>query len=106
MNGQPRLWRFRKGRYRTTTLDQQYGEDLSMAELKRLHFIKRQLINSGGAICGVCGKPITDMKDCTIDHIKPLSKGGMTTIENCQLAHFKCNQLKGNKEEKYGKDIS
>lgn len=106
MNGQPRLWRFRKGRYRTTTPGQQYGEDISVAETKRLQFIKRQLINSGGAICGICGKPITDMKDCTIDHIRPLSKGGMSTIENCQLAHSRCNLLKGNKEEEHGKDIS
>ena len=61
-------------------------------------FIKRQLINSKGAICALCGKPITNMKDCTIDHIIPISKGGLTTIENCQLAHLKCNQARGSKE--------
>ena len=60
------------------------------------NFIKRQLINSKGAVCALCGKPITDMKDCTIDHIKPISKGGLTTIENCQLAHKLCNVKKGN----------
>ena len=67
---------------------------LGIREVKARQFIKRQLINSKGAICGICGKPITNMKDCTIDHIIPVSKGGQTTIDNCQLAHFWCNQEK------------
>ena len=62
-------------------------------------FIRKQLINSKGAVCALCGKPITNMKDCTIDHIIPISKGGLTTIENCQLAHFKCNQERGNDQQ-------
>lgn len=61
-------------------------------------FIKKQLINSKGNICALCGKPIEDMKECTIDHIIPVSKGGLTTVENCQLAHKKCNTIRGNKE--------
>lgn len=65
-------------------------------DMKCRQFIKNQLINSKGAVCGICGKPIENMKDCTIDHIIPISKGGQTTLENCQLAHFKCNQDKGN----------
>lgn len=65
-------------------------------ERKELQFIKRQLINSKGNICALCGKPIEDKKDITIDHIIPLSKGGLTTFDNCQLAHFSCNQKKGN----------
>ena len=60
-------------------------------------FIRKQLIDSKGNICSICGKPITNMKDCTIDHIKPVSKGGLTTIENCRLAHYECNRLRGNK---------
>lgn len=71
-------------------------EEEGLRDRKQVQFIKRQLINSGGAVCAICGEPITDMKDCTIDHIKPRSKGGMTTIDNCQLAHFKCNLKKGN----------
>lgn len=59
--------------------------------------IKNMLINSKGAICGICGKPITDMKDCTLDHIIPLSRGGRTSLENCQLAHSWCNKKKGSK---------
>ena len=63
-------------------------------------FIRKQLINSKGAVCSICGKPIKNMKDCTIDHIIPVSKGGLTTIENCRLAHLKCNQLRGNDIDK------
>lgn len=68
----------------------------SIKDMKERQFIKRQLINSKGAICALCGKPIEDMKECTIDHIIPVSKGGLTTLDNCQLAHQKCNLLKGN----------
>lgn len=70
--------------------------DSTFDDWKSRKFIKKQLINSKGNICAICGKPIENMKDCTIDHIIPVSKGGMTTVENCQLAHTKCNQLKGN----------
>lgn len=63
--------------------------------LKTKHFIKNQLINKNGPVCAICGGEIVCMKDCTIDHIRPISKGGLTVIENCQLAHRKCNQEKG-----------
>jgi 5-methylcytosine-specific restriction endonuclease McrA len=34
----------------------------------------------------------------TIDHIVPVSKGGDDTRANVQLAHFRCNSVKGNRE--------
>lgn len=68
----------------------------SIKETKEIQFIKRQLINSKGNICELCGKPIDNMKDCTIDHILPISKGGLTTIDNCRLAHRECNLIRGN----------
>ena len=33
----------------------------------------------------------------SIDHILPLSKGGTHTWDNVQLAHFRCNTMKGNR---------
>jgi 5-methylcytosine-specific restriction endonuclease McrA len=78
------------------------GSKSDFAEWKYQKAIKKQLINSKGAICGICGKPIEDMKHCTIDHIIPLSKGGMTTLENCQLAHVWCNKRKGSRVWKKG----
>ena len=66
-----------------------------LKERRAKQFIRKQLINKNGAVCAICGKPIETMKDCTIDHIIPISKGGLTTIENCQLAHKNCNVTKG-----------
>ena len=70
----------------------------AIKETRSKQFIRKQLINKNGAICSLCDKPIETMKDCTIDHIVPISKGGLTAIENCQLAHRSCNLSKGNKE--------
>lgn len=67
-------------------------------ESKELKFIKKQLINSKGNICAICGKSIDNMKDCTIDHIRPISKGGLTTVDNCRLAHSYCNKKRGNSD--------
>lgn len=36
------------------------------------------------------------MKDITFDHYIPLSRGGLDELENYRLAHFSCNQMKGN----------
>jgi 5-methylcytosine-specific restriction endonuclease McrA len=47
--------------------------------------------------CALCGEQILTMKDATIDHIVPLSKGGINSVGNMQLAHLKCNLEKGNK---------
>lgn len=66
------------------------------AERKEIKWLKKQLINRDGNICQICGKEILNMKDCTIDHIIPISKGGLTELNNCQLAHMKCNLDKGN----------
>lgn len=70
----------------------------SIKETRSKQFIRKQLINKNGAICSLCDKPIETMKDCTIDHVVPISKGGLTTIDNCRLAHRNCNLSKGNKE--------
>mgnify|MGYP002740105201 CR=1 FL=1 len=73
------------------------GSKRDWKEWKYQKAIMNQLINSKGAICGICGKSIGNMKHCTVDHIIPISKGGQTTLENCQLAHVWCNRKKGNK---------
>lgn len=57
--------------------------------------IKKQLIQRDGLVCGICGKPIASYRECTVDHITPKARGGATTLANCQLAHFYCNQKKG-----------
>ena len=50
--------------------------------------------------CGLCGFPVRSNAEPawrgTLDHIVPLSLGGLHREENVQLAHFVCNAIKGN----------
>ena len=70
-----------------------------------------RLMERDGGICQICGEEV-DINDGwfdtnghfhigrfypTVDHIIPLAKGGMTTWDNVQLAHMKCNSAKGDK---------
>lgn len=59
--------------------------------------------------CALCGKPmfrnrfdapharIWAKQRATLDHIIPRSKGGSDASENLQLAHARCNKIKGNR---------
>ena len=51
--------------------------------------------------CQICGNSIFKEKNLLleIDHIKPLSKGGITSEENLQTLCWKCNRTKGTKYE-------
>lgn len=49
-------------------------------------------------ICKLCNQEINRLKDSSVDHIIPISKGGpVSDFRNLQLAHKSCNQLKGDK---------
>ena len=87
--------RKKKHRVPKNRVAQSYRNSLNYIEHQQVKFIKKQLINNGGAICGICGKPITNMKDCTIDHIKPRAKGGTTTMDDCQHESGECKWKKG-----------
>lgn len=53
-------------------------------------------------ICGICGKKVNKdlyyphLLSPSLDHIKPLSLGGLHENKNCQLAHLRCNCSKRN----------
>ena len=47
--------------------------------------------------CFYCRKPLP-LKEATLDHVVPVSKGGRTTIGNSVIACVKCNLEKGNKD--------
>lgn len=57
-----------------------------------------------GYICQLCGTPVdARLKwphpySVSLDHIVPLSLGGMHSYDNVQCAHLRCNCQKGNKE--------
>ena len=46
-------------------------------------------------ICVYCGV-VLSLRDSTLDHIVPISKGGKTEWKNSGLACTRCNSLKGN----------
>ena len=46
-------------------------------------------------ICSLCSLPV-ERVDASIDHVIPLSKGGLHSPDNVKLAHRKCNSKKGN----------
>lgn len=54
----------------------------------------RELFKRGGKRCGICGERIS-LAEVTIDHIIPLSKGGLHSYANCQPSHERCNLDKG-----------
>jgi len=57
---------------------------------------KRHLLRQSTK-CSLCGDHITDMKDASVDHIIPKSRGGSDALDNLQIAHRSCNEQKGNR---------
>ena len=45
-------------------------------------------------MCGICTKAVDPATDWEIDHIIPISKGGLHAYANVQLSHRKCNRAK------------
>lgn len=45
--------------------------------------------------CALCGRPL-EFSNMTLDHIKPLSRGGKDCLENIQATCMPCNTFKGN----------
>lgn len=46
-----------------------------------------------GWTCGICGQPVT-RDDASLDHVRPMSKGGPHTYANTQCSHLMCNIIK------------
>lgn len=70
-----------------------------------------KLIERDNHICKLCGREVNESDYVyvgdtfiagndypSIDHIKPLSKGGVHQWDNVQLAHRLCNSIKNNRE--------
>ena len=65
-----------------------------MAKARRKKWIE-ELINRDGLICSLCKKPFLESEMITLDHKKPKSKGGSSSLNNLSLAHNYCNSVKG-----------
>lgn len=64
------------------------------------HVAMNDIYLRDGGKCQICGKRVDrklippNMMSATLDHIIPLSKGGLHEPNNIQLAHFICNSKK------------
>ena len=58
-----------------------------------LTFFKEELIEKNGAYCEMCGQTDVPLQ---VDHIVPISKGGLNEISNMQLLCYECHMKKHN----------
>lgn len=79
------LWRRQAGRRKALKL-QQFIEDVDSSVVYQMH----------GGMCGIC-KQFVPEDDFHVDHVIPLSKGGMHGYINVQPAHPLCNLRKGDR---------
>lgn len=66
---------------------------------RRKH-VMRHLVQKHRGLCALCSEPVSFKLGApnyaTIDHVVPLSRGGLDVPSNYQLACHECNQRKGN----------
>lgn len=68
----------------------------------KIPYSKSNVFIRDNYICQYCGIKM-EKKQCTIDHIVPKSKGGISSWENCTTSCKNCNNYKGDYDLK---DIS
>lgn len=70
-------------------------------------FADAEIYVRDGWVCQICGEPIDRQAKApaplsrSLDHIKPISKGGPHTRANIQAAHLRCNNVKNDRVD-YG----
>ncbi|PWB50651.1 MAG: hypothetical protein C3F06_11295 [Candidatus Methanoperedenaceae archaeon] len=89
------------------TKEQREIEKLSMSELREKYPIywrklrdavfEKYQDENGFYTCVISGKKSKNKLNFQIDHIIPMSKGGLTTLDNLQILTRKENAMKGNK---------
>jgi len=57
----------------------------------------RRLLLPGaeGAACALCGWPMFRTQGLDVDHIQPVSQGGLTILSNLRVVHRTCNAARG-----------
>lgn len=86
---------------RTTTLHIRIPEVIVLGRYngvprRELAFNRRNVYRRDNFQCQYCGaRP--GLKQLSIDHVHPVSKGGATSWDNCVVACVKCNTRKGNR---------
>ena len=59
----------------------------------KVPFSKKNVMVRDGFVCQYCGS----LKELTIDHVTPVSRGGKSIFENCVTACKDCNNKKSDK---------
>lgn len=57
---------------------------------------RNAIIERDGLICGICGGAVSP-DDVDIDHMTPISRGGMSVPSNLRVTHSSCNRSRGNR---------
>lgn len=65
------------------------------ASKKQWKALYREQIKIGMCYCYLCGKLIEKEKDFNLDHVVPLSRGGLNAPSNWRATHKTCNADKG-----------
>lgn len=67
---------------------------------------RKLIYNKANGRCELCGRKII-FEDMTVDHIIPLSQGGLDEVENLQCTCNACNQFKQNiKPDEFNKRVA
>lgn len=57
-------------------------------------FTRAEIYDREQGRCGICGEHV-ERSLATLDHVRPISRGGSHTRDNVQIAHGLCNSRKG-----------
>ncbi|MFH0911519.1 MAG: HNH endonuclease [Planctomycetota bacterium] len=63
---------------------------------RRIRFNRRNVMTRDNHTCQYCGRKLTD-REITLEHVRPVSRGGDHTWENVVLACPMCNKRKGDR---------
>lgn len=80
--------------YRVPKIIKLFKEDI--LPMKKIHFSRNAVFRRDKYICQYCSKQL-NRSNCTLDHVIPRSKGGLTIFTNVCTCCFECNLRKGNK---------
>ena len=70
------------------------GKKSGGAHARERKWLVRALVRKSGGKCRYCGEPVK-RSEMTVDHVIPLSAGGLDRLDNLSLACLRCNQEKG-----------
>lgn len=68
---------------------------VNVPRTRKANLTRKAVLNRDGYVCAYCGEK-KSLRDMTMDHIVPRSKGGLNTWKNVVACCFPCNQRKGN----------